>query len=105
MPFFTVQVSASTGSSINTGFSMVASNLPFAYCVSIWNETGSRTAIAIANSAPTITTTDQIYCPAGGTNTKDSNNHQYVSSNGQNLYLRTAQSAIATSVVTIEFTI
>jgi len=98
-------VTAATGSSINTAFSLVASSLPKAYKMTYWNETSQRVAFALATSLPTSTTTDQVFIPAQGVAADDSNYGQPVVSEGQNLYLRTDGASVVSMAVVFNLSI
>lgn len=96
-------VTAATGSSINTAFSIVASALPLAYKMNYWNETTSRIIVHIGNSLPAASITDTFAIPAYGTGADDSNHGQPVLSEGQNVYMRTDATSVVSNGVTINF--
>lgn len=100
---YALVVSAATNSSINTSFSLVASNLPLSYKMNYWNETTSRVYVHIGTSLPTTTITDKLAIPAYGTGADDSNHGQPVLSEGQNVYMYTDQTAVVSNAVIINF--
>lgn len=83
-----LQVSAATGSSINTAFSLVASAIPCSYQMAVWNPCSYTVSVYLGTSAPTVTTVDQCYIPALGTFSRDAIHGQPVVSDGMNIYLR-----------------
>jgi hypothetical protein len=103
--FHTVYASFVTGASLNTAFQLLGNgpDAGFAYHMSIWNECPSRIAIAISTSAPTATTTEQIYIPANATTTLDVSQGKYFVSQGSKVYARTAQTAIVSNACWVQF--
>lgn len=98
-------VSAATNSSLNTAFSLVASNLPLSYQFGVWNLTSGTIGLALETSVPTASTTQQIYIPSNGTYATDSNHGQPAISAGQNLYLRVATTSIVSNMVVFDATL
>lgn len=96
-----VVISAATGSSINTAFSLIASNLPLSYQMSVYNLTSGIVGLAVAKSLPTASTTEQKYVASNGTLGLDSNINQPIISEGQNLYMRVATTSIVSMHVII----
>ena len=97
-------VSAATGSSLNTAFSLVASNLPLSYQFGAWNLTSGTIGIHFGKSLPTATTTEQVYIPSNGTYASDANVNQPSISEGQNVYLRCHTTAVVSNSVIMDFT-
>lgn len=79
---------SAAGSSINTGFSAILTNLPLTYHFFVINEGPTRLAFSIATSAPTSTTTNQMWVSNSGTVAIDSIAGEYMSTPGMNLYAR-----------------
>ncbi len=98
---YSVAISAISGSSFSSAFSIVASNLPVSYHISSWNETSSTVALAIATSTPTSTTTEQFYVPSGGASTKDCDSYRVIVPAGSNLYMRAPNTSNASGVPVI----
>lgn len=93
-----------TGSSINTGWSAILTNIPiYGYHFFVINECATRLAFTIANSAPTITTTNQMWVSNSGTVAIDSIIGECLGPVGSNLYVRSTSGVINTGTCEVFF--